>query len=136
MLYSHFQAKPAPLPHRIRFADGSTRTDRTTFTPEELDLAGYTGPYERPTYDPTTETVDWDGSAFLVRPYNDVELEAQWQRVREQRLQLLQASDWTQIADYDLGADRQAWFTYRQQLREITLQSNPFTIDWPTIPAT
>lgn len=116
--------------------DGTTRTDAGTFTPEELEFAGYTGPFDRPDCDPLVETVDWDGSAFLVRPYNDVELEAQWQRVREQRLQLLQASDWTQIADYDLGADRQAWATYRQQLREITLQPNPFTIDWPTIPAT
>ena len=40
MLYSHRQATPAPLPHRIRFADGSTRTDRATFTPDELERAG------------------------------------------------------------------------------------------------
>lgn len=30
MLYSHHATAPAPLPHRIRFADGSTRTDRDT----------------------------------------------------------------------------------------------------------
>ena len=28
MLYSHNTALPAPLPHRIRFADGSTRANR------------------------------------------------------------------------------------------------------------
>ena len=72
MLYSHRQAEPAPLPHRIRFADGSTRTDRTTFTADELERAGFTGPYERPECDYKIETVDWDGTQFLVRVYGKV----------------------------------------------------------------
>jgi hypothetical protein len=135
MLYSRHANAPAPLPHRIRFSDGSTRTDRNTFTAEELERAGYSGPFERPECDPTTETVDWDGSAYLVRPYNTAELEAQWAKVREQRNQLLQASDWTQIEDYDLGADRPAWAVYRQALRDIGDQPNPFAITWPQMPA-
>ncbi len=135
MLYSHNTSAPAPLPHRIRFPDGSTRTDSSTFTPEELELAGYSGPYERPECDPTTETVDWDGTEFAVRSYSADELEVQWARVREQRNQLLQASDWTQIEDYDLGADRAAWAVYRQALRDIGDQPNPFAITWPQIPA-
>ena len=134
-LYSHQSATPAPLPHRIRLPDGSTRTDASTFTPEELEAAGYTGPFERPTCDATIETVDWDGAAFLVRPYSNDELEAQWQRIREQRLQLLQASDWTQIEDFDLGADRPAWAAYRHALRDITTQPNPFAISWPVPPS-
>ena len=118
-LYSHNTTTPAPLPHRIRFADGSTRTDRTTFTADELTAAGYTGPYERPVCDPTTETVDWDATAlaYVVRPYNTAELSAQRAKVREQYMRLLQSSDWSQIADYDLGADREAWAAYRQALR-------------------
>jgi hypothetical protein len=135
MLYSRNAAVPAPLPHRIRFSDGSTRTDRNTFTADELERAGYSGPFERPECDPTTETVDWDGAAFLVRPYNAAELEAQWAKVREQRNQLLQASDWTQIEDYDLGADRPAWAVYRQALRDLTDALNPFAITWPQAPA-
>lgn len=71
MFYSHNANTPAPLPHRIRFPDGSTRTDATTFTADELERAGYSGPFERPERDPTTETVDWDGTEFLVRPYNE-----------------------------------------------------------------
>jgi hypothetical protein len=135
MLYSHHAEIPAPLPHRIRFPDGSTRTDRSTFTADELERAGYSGPFERPECDPATETVDWDGTQFLVRPYNAAELEAQWARVREQRNQLLQASDWTQIEDYDLGADRAAWAVYRQALRDLTDALNPFAIAWPQAPA-
>jgi len=58
MLYSHRQATPAPLPHRIRFAD------------------------------------------------------------------------------YDLGADRDAWAAYRQALRDLADAPNPFDLTWPQPPAT
>ena len=85
MLYSHNTALPAPLPHRIHFADGSTRTDRSTFTPEELERAGYSGPYERPECDYKTETVDWDGTQFQVRAYNFDELQAQYATSRNGR---------------------------------------------------
>jgi len=135
MLYSRNATLPAPLPHRIRFADGSTRTDASTFTPDELERAGYSGPYERPECDYRTETIDWDGSAFVVRPYNFDELQAQHARIREQRIKLLQASDWTQITDYDLGADREAWAAYRQALRDLADAPNPFDITWPQPPA-
>lgn len=137
LLYSHHTLTPAPLPHRIRLSDGSTRTDRTTFTPELLTDAGYTGPYERPSCDATTDTVDWDAEAldFLVRPYNEHETATQWATVRSRRNGLLQASDWTQIEDHDLGADRPAWASYRQALRDITIQLNPFAIDWPEAPS-
>jgi hypothetical protein len=134
-LYSYRQAEPAPLPHRIRLPDGSTRTDGSTFTADELERAGYTGPYERPDRDPITETVNWDGTQFLVRPYNFDELQAQYAKVRQQRIELLQACDWTQIADYDLGADRDAWAAYRQALRDLADAPNPYNITWPTPPA-
>jgi hypothetical protein len=53
--------------------------------------------------------------------------------VRETRTQLLKDSDWTQIADST--ADKTAWATYRQALRDITAQSGfPWTITWPNDP--
>ena len=53
--------------------------------------------------------------------------------VRNQRTQLLKDCDWTQIADST--ADKTAWATYRQALRDITAQSGfPWTITWPTQP--
>ena len=53
--------------------------------------------------------------------------------VREQRTQLLKDCDWTQIADST--ADKTAWATYRQQLRDITGQAGfPWTITWPDAP--
>jgi len=135
MLYSHNTATPAHLPHRIRFADGSTRTDNSTFTPDELERAGYSGPYERPECNPKLETIDWDGTQFQVRPYSFDELQAQYAKIRQRRIELLQSCDWTQITDYDLGADRDAWAAYRQALRDLADAPNPFDITWPQPPA-
>jgi hypothetical protein len=53
--------------------------------------------------------------------------------VRTQRTQLLKDCDWTQIADST--ADKTAWATYRQQLRDITGQTGfPWTVTWPDAP--
>lgn len=137
MLYSHNTNTPAPLPHRIRFADGSTRTDSSTFTRDELWRAGWTGPYQRPECDPKLQTIDWDSEAleYIVRAYTFDELQLQHSKVRERRIALLKASDWTQITDYDLGADREAWAAYRQALRDLADADNPFDITWPIPPA-
>lgn len=56
-----------------------------------------------------------------------------WQRVREQRKSLLNATDWTQLPDVPL-ATKEAWATYRQALRDITEQPDPFNIVWPEPP--
>jgi len=53
--------------------------------------------------------------------------------VRASRTEKLNDCDWTQIADST--ADKTAWATYRQQLRDITAQSGfPWTITWPDAP--
>jgi hypothetical protein len=53
--------------------------------------------------------------------------------VRQSRTEKLKDSDWTQIADST--ADKAAWATYRQQLRDITTQAGfPWTITWPDAP--
>lgn len=57
----------------------------------------------------------------------------QWMMVRSQRNQLLTASDWTQLPDVPL-ATKEAWAEYRQALRDVTNQPDPFTIQWPTMP--
>jgi hypothetical protein len=53
--------------------------------------------------------------------------------VRQQRNNLLTASDWTQIPDCTVN--KQAWLAYRQALRDIPTQSGfPLEIQWPTQP--
>ena len=53
--------------------------------------------------------------------------------VRAERTAKLAATDWTQITDST--ADKAAWATYRQALRDITAQAGfPWTITWPDAP--
>jgi len=53
--------------------------------------------------------------------------------VRASRTEKLKDCDWTQIADST--ADKTAWATYRQALRDITTQASfPWTIAWPDKP--
>jgi len=135
-LYSLHQAWPQELPFRITLADGTTRTDPATFTQAELTAWGYSGPFTRPEYDRYTEVLEWTGTAFNVRPMTTPEREfiiaEQWSAVRRQRNQLLLETDWTQLADSP--ADKYAWSTYRQELRDITLQVDPFELNWPSAP--
>ena len=50
--------------------------------------------------------------------------------VRNTRNQLLKDSDWTQISDATVN--KEVWLTYRQELRDITIQEGfPFNIIWP-----
>jgi len=63
----------------------------------------------------------------------DYRLENQWFVVREIRNELLKECDWTQLSDISQTI-KELWGTYRQQLREITNQSNPFNIEWPIKP--
>lgn len=60
-------------------------------------------------------------------------IENQWEEIRLQRNQLLAESDWTQLSDVSIET-KTAWIAYRQSLRDITSQSNPFNIIWPVKP--
>jgi len=53
--------------------------------------------------------------------------------IKIKRNALLAESDWTQLPDVVLS-NKEQWATYRQQLRDITTQSDPFNIVWPSKP--
>ena len=89
------------------------------------------------------ETVDAyleDGVVYSVRAvtnsddYNTQRSATEWTEVRSLRDMYLQESDWTQLPDVS-NVDKTAWATYRQQLRDITTQADPFNITWPTKPS-
>jgi hypothetical protein len=61
--------------------------------------------------------------------------EEKWTEIREIRNNLLSECDWTQMNDTPIsGSKLTEWQTYRQSLRDITSQSNPFEITWSTKP--
>jgi hypothetical protein len=62
----------------------------------------------------------------------DSRVESQWSNIRQERNQLLAECDWTQLPDAPV--DSSAWAVYRQALRDITLQADPFNITWPEKP--
>jgi len=95
-----------------------------------------------PYYDPATQTRE-HGPALLIdgvwtqnyivsdldADASAAKVHAQWFVVRAERNKLLADCDWTQLPD--ASADAAAWATYRQALRDITDQPNPFNIVWP-----
>ena len=106
----------------------------------ELKDSGYDDDY---TKDVVEVTPTLSGSVY-VQTYQisdadettiNTRKEIKWEEIREQRNQLLSQCDWTQFQDSPItGSQLTLWQTYRQQLRDITNQSNPFDIIWPTKP--
>lgn len=80
---------------------------------------------EVPKYDNPTEQAAWITYC----------LEQQWAEIRARRDELLNQTDYTQVTDTPISATSKiAFVTYRQQLRDITNQSDPYNIVWPTSP--
>lgn len=63
--------------------------------------------------------------------------DVQWSNVKVQRNELLRECDWTELPSVvsNKSAEWQSiWQDYRNQLRNITTQDDPFNIVWPVIP--
>lgn len=121
-LYSYQGNVPVTAPNRIRLEDGSTKTDITTFSDEELLLNGWTGPYTKPSWDMETETCSWDEDnlQFVVRKNPDPspeQLEGSFRGLRESKLK---STDWTVLIDSPLtDSEKNLMLHYRQELRDI-----------------
>jgi hypothetical protein len=62
--------------------------------------------------------------------------EIKWSEIRSTRNILLTESDWTQFQDSPItGSVLTDWQTYRQSLRDVTNQSDPYNISWPNKPS-
>jgi hypothetical protein len=60
---------------------------------------------------------------------------AQWEAIRTDRNKRLADTDWTQLDDTPIAnTDKSQWALYRQALRDITTQADPFHIEWPALP--
>ena len=86
-------------------------------------------------------TLTWDESnadpkpdaATLDAAWPAVRDARAWAQVRQERDRLLDASDWTQVADAPV--DAQAWADYRQTLRDIPQDfATPDDVVWPEQP--
>ena len=75
---------------------------------------------------------NWVQSDATESEIND-RIENKWIEIRDLRQQLLYECDWTQLSDIP-SETKDLWTTYRQNLRDITNQSNPYNIVWPVKP--
>lgn len=63
-------------------------------------------------------------------------IEQKWQLIRDIRDALLSRTDWMATRAYETGSQLDPEVAaYRQALRDITAQPDPFSIAWPTRPA-
>ena len=71
---------------------------------------------------------------FTFNPmFPDATNEQMWEQIRLWRASELAATDWTQVADSQ--ADKAAWATYRQALRDLPAQNaDPKKIKFPVAP--
>ena len=107
----------------------------------ELKYSGYDDDYTKdvvevtPTlsgsvYVQTYEISDADEATINTRK------EIKWSDIRDSRNTLLSNSDWTQFQDSPItGSQLTDWQNYRQSLRDVTTQSDPYNIVWPTKPS-
>ena len=87
------------------------------------------------------DDVDWDSRPSEYHSFNYVSKTwvdrraagQAWSDIRQNRNARLRETDWTQLPDVP-APTRAMWQPYRQALRDITNQPNPFTIVWPQIP--
>jgi hypothetical protein len=90
--------------------------------------------YEPLTHSATSTVEKVNGQWTQVWKVTELEREAAEANIRMSRNQLLQSCDWTQLADS--AVDKATWAAYRQELRDISLQSGfPWSVAWPQSPA-
>ena len=137
------------LPHRIRLSDGSTRTDSSTFTADDLSSAGITTVSDPPDYNSDTHKLTWDTTDIewevvaLTQEEIDNLISIAWQSIREERDTLLSELD-ERVSRYQsevrIGITTTTdnisdLDTYAQSLRDIpSTYSNPNDVQWPDRP--
>jgi hypothetical protein len=58
-----------------------------------------------------------------------------WNEIRSQRTHFLNSTDWVVTKHLEKNQPLpEKWINYRQQLRDITNQTDPFEIVWPEMP--
>ena len=80
---------------------------------------------------------DAEIAEFNAGKLTDAQLTTQkWVGVRMERNSKLQESDWVAARASETGVTvSDDWKTYRQALRDVPSQSDPFNITWPTKPS-
>lgn len=139
MKYYSFKGKfPEKIPNRIRLSNGSTRTDSSTFTSEEIQDAGWIE-VESPPSVQYPNILDWDSGnmKWLIREPNGDETGKRFIWIREECQRKLAETDYKVIKSIELNQQLDPAYTqYRQELRDLYNNINnidPQNFSFPTI---
>lgn len=106
----------------VRFVPNPNKTQTSIVTGQTFVVEG-------------NEVVQYEQIREKTQEEIDKELLQMWENVRNERTRYLEECDWTQLLDCQLSVEKkEAWRVYRQTLRDITTQSDPFNIIWPVKP--
>lgn len=92
MLYSYKGQEPKELPNRIVFPDGNSKTDRSTFTAQDIIDAGYIEVEDKPILTGDMNSIYWNSSELVwVINYKTPEQKFQqayndWKLTREENV--------------------------------------------------
>ena len=136
MLYSKNGSYPSTLPHRITLSDGTTRTDNTSFTEDELLDAGYVA-VDLPPGHQYPNKLDWDGTQWFVREPNEDEIKQKWDAIRKECVRRLEETDYKVIKAVETGElPPIEYVVYRQELRDLYNNVNnidPWFVEFPVL---
>lgn len=138
MLYSINNAYPTSLPERIRKADGMTVTGLASRSEDELNELGIVKVNDPPEVS-ELQDLTWSGTEWVVsnKPDGEIETitEAKRNEIEIKAYRKLCRTDWFVIRKFETGIEVPAEITaYRQALRGIKDEVDPFNVDWPPPP--
>jgi len=92
------------------------------------DIAGESDYNSKVIFQDPSKKPSWSDVQAQMNP-------VEWKTVRFKRGKKLQSCDWVVLSDVPIDPTKKTeWETYRQELRDITNQPDPFNIVWPTPP--
>lgn len=104
---------------------------RTWYDPDDTDKEFTAAAYNDT---PPAGWVEWVPGENKIRSQAEL-TRKKWAEIRKQRDIKLQDSDWVTIKALETGQEvSPEWIAYRQALRDVTLQPDPFNITWPPAP--
>lgn len=137
-LYSYKGAYPTQLPKRLKFSNGLTKTDPSTFTAEDIQNAGWITVDYPPVVDYPNK-LEWNSETlqWTVRPPNEAETAFRWQHIRQECERRLLDTDYKVIKAMELGEPVDpVYVAYRQALRDLYNNVNdvdPWVFQYPTL---
>lgn len=138
MLYSYKNQEPTQIPFRIRLSNGTTRSDPSTFTEEELLDAGYIKIDDKPQCN-IKQVVYWslDDVKWIVRDKNRDEIDRDLHLVIEYKETLLtQVQYKIDVYDHNILLNisntdiKEDLVTYRDSLLNLEI-TDPYSVLWP-----